>query len=143
MSEEIAEVKKENISLPVKESIQKEGQKPGLLRQILKKAIAVLTGKIRAVVASEKPELKVDMEVFRQMQNVRRKLLNIQKSIRGIDAQIQKMQNRLNELTGLAGTFRLKEKKRVDEYYQYFNLGKNKARFFIERDSDKGWLSQC
>ena len=72
MSEEIAEVKKENISLPVKESIQKEGQKPGLLRQILKKAIAVLTGKIRAVVASEKPELKVDMEVFRQMQNVRR-----------------------------------------------------------------------
>ena len=113
MSEEIAEVKKENISLPVKESIQKEGQKPGLLRQILKKAIAVLTGKIRAVVASEKPELKVDMEVFRQMQNVRRKLLNIQKSIRGIDAQIQKMQNRLNELTGLAGTFRLKEKKEL------------------------------
>lgn len=113
VSEEIAEVKKENISLPVKESIQKEGQKPGLLRQILKKAIAVLTGKIRAVVASEKPELKVDMEVFRQMQNVRRKLLNIQKSIRGIDAQIQKMQNRLNELTGLAGTFRLKEKKEL------------------------------
>ena len=39
--------------------------------------------------------------------------MNIQKSIRGIDAQIQKMQNRLNELTGLAGTFRLKEKKEL------------------------------
>ena len=112
-SEKIAEVKKENISLPVKESIQKEGQKPGLLRQVLKKAVAVLREKIRAVVAPEKPELKVDMEVFRQMQNVRRKLLNIQKSIRGIDAQIQKMQNRLNELTGLSGTFRLKEKKEL------------------------------
>lgn len=112
-SEEIAEVKKENISLPVKESIQKEGQKPGLLRQILKKAIVVLAEKIRAVVVQEKPELKVDMEVFRQMQNVRRKLLNIQKSIRGIDAQIQKKQKRLDELTGLSGTFRLKEKKEL------------------------------
>ncbi len=113
VSEEIAEVKKENISLPVKESIQKKGQKPGLLRQILKKAVAVLAEKIRAVVSPERPELKVDMEVFRQMQNVRRKLLNIQKSIRGIDAQIQKKQNRLDELTGLSGTFRLKEKKEL------------------------------
>lgn len=91
-SEKVAEVKKENISLPVKESIQKEGQKPGLLRQVLKKAVAVLREKIRSVIAPEKTELKVDMEVFRQMQNVRRKLLNIQKSIREIDVQIQKKQ---------------------------------------------------
>lgn len=112
-SEEVAEVKKENISLAVKESIQKEGQKPGLLRQVLKKAVAVLREKIHSVIAPEKPELKVDMEVFRQMQNVRRKLLNIQKSIREIDVLIQKKQNRLDELTGLSGTFRLKEKKEL------------------------------
>ena len=112
-SEEIAEVKKENISLPVKESIQKEGQKPGLLRQVLKKAVVVLREKIRSVIAPEKPELKVDMEVFGQMQNVRRKLLNIQRSIREIDVQIQKKQNRLDELTGLSGTFRLREKKEL------------------------------
>lgn len=112
-SEKVAEVKKENISLPVKESIQKEGQKPGLLRQVLKKAVDVLREKIRSVIAPEKTELEVDMEVFRQMQNVRRKLLNIQKSIREIDVQIQKKQNRLEELTGLSGTFRLKEKKEL------------------------------
>ncbi len=112
-SEEVAEVKKENISLPVKESIQKEGQKPGLLREVLKKAVAVLREKIRSVIAPEKPELKVDMEVFRQMQNVRRKLLNIQKTIRELDVQIQKKQNRLDELTGLSVTFRLKEKKEL------------------------------
>ena len=79
----------------------------------MKKAVAVLREKIRSVIAPEKPELKVNMEVFRQMQGVRRKLLNIQKSIRGIDAQIQKKQNRLDELTGLSGTFRLKEKKEL------------------------------
>lgn len=112
-SEKVAEVKKENISLPVKESIQREGQKPGLLRQVLKKAVAVLREKIRSVIAPEKPELKVDMEVFRQMQNVRRELLKIQKAIREIDVQIQKKQNRLDELTGLSGTFRLKEKKQL------------------------------
>lgn len=99
--------------MSIKESIQREGQKPGLLRQILKKAVAVLREKIRAVVAPEKPELKVDMEVFRQMQNVRRKLLNIQKSMRGIDAQIREKQKRLDELTGISGTFRLKEKKEL------------------------------
>lgn len=112
-SEKVAEVKKENISLPVKESIQKEGQKLGLLRQVLKKAVDVLREKIRSVIAPEKTELEVDMEVFRQMQNVRRKLLNIQKSIREIDVQTQKKQNRLEELTGLSGTFRLKEKKEL------------------------------
>lgn len=112
-SEEIAEVKKENISLPVKESIQKEGQKPGLLRQILKKAIAVLTGKIRAVVVPEKPELKVDMEVFRQMQGVRRKLFGLMKKIKGIDAEIIEKQRRLDELSGLSGAFHLKEKKEL------------------------------
>ena len=69
-SEGIAEVNRENISQPVKESIQKEGQKPGLLRAILQKAVAVLWAKIRAVVAPEKPELKVDMKVFKQMQKV-------------------------------------------------------------------------
>lgn len=112
-SDEIAEVKQKNISLPVKESIQKEGQKPGLLRAILQKAVAVLLEKIRMVAAPEKPELKVDMEIFNQMQKVRRKLLGIRKSIREIDDQIQKKQKRLVELTGLSGTFRLKEKKEL------------------------------
>lgn len=109
----VSEVKKENISLPVKESIQKEGQKSGLLRQVLKKAVVVLREKIRLVIDPDKPELKVDMEVFRQMQNVRRKLLNIQKSIRETDVQIQKKRNCLYELTGLSGAFRLKEKKQL------------------------------
>lgn len=112
-SDEIAEVKQKNISLPVKKSIQKEGQKPGLLRAILQKAVAVLLEKIRMAAAPEKPELKVDMEIFKQMQKVRRKLLGIRKSIREIDDQIQKKQKRLVELTGLSGTFRLKEKKEL------------------------------
>ena len=47
------------------------------------------------------------------MQKVRRKLLGIRKSIREIDDQIQKKQKRLVELTGLSGTFRLKEKKEL------------------------------
>lgn len=63
--------------------------------------------------APEKPELKVDMEIFKQMQKVRRELLGIRKSIREIDDQIQKKQKRLDELTGLSGTFRLKEKKEL------------------------------
>lgn len=112
-SDEIAEVKQKNISLPVKESIQKEGQKPGLLRVILQKAVDILLEKIRMAAAPEKPELKVDMEIFKQMQKVRRELLGIRKSIREIDDQIQKKQKRLDELTGLSGTFRLKEKKEL------------------------------
>ena len=110
-SEEIAEVKKENISLPVRDSIQKEGQKPGLLRQILKNAVAVLLEKIRAVVVSEKPELKVDMEEFHEMQDVRKNLLAIQKAIHKIDTKIAEKQERLNKLTGISGAFHLKEKK--------------------------------
>ncbi|MCI6813620.1 MAG: MobA/MobL family protein [Schaedlerella sp.] len=112
-SEEIAAVKKENISLPVKESIQKEGQKPGLLRQVLKKAVAVLREKIRSVIAPEKPELKVNMEVFRQMQGVRRKLFGLMKKIKGIDVEIIEKQRRLDELSGLSGAFHLKEKKEL------------------------------
>lgn len=53
------------------------------------------------------------MAVFQQMQNVRRKLLNIQKHISGIDEKIQKKQKRLDELTGIYETFHLKEKKEL------------------------------
>lgn len=45
-SEEIKNIKRENISLPVKESIQREGKNPGLLKEILKKAVKVLATKI-------------------------------------------------------------------------------------------------
>lgn len=112
-SDEIIAAKQENISLPVKESIQEEGHKPGLLRQILKRAIEILKDKIRTFKEPVKPELKVDMEVFKQMQGIRKKLFGIQKSIRRIDAEIQEKQNRLDELTGLSGAFRLKEKKEL------------------------------
>lgn len=112
-SEEVKIIKRENISLPVKESIQREGKKPGLLKEILKKAVKVLATKIQTVMLPDKPELKVDMEVFQQMQNVRRKLLNIQKQVCGIDEKIQKKQKRLDELTGIYGTFHLKEKKEL------------------------------
>lgn len=112
-SEEIVTVKRENISMPIKESIQQQGQMPGLLRQILKKAVTVLMDKIRAVRIPAKPELKVDMKVFQQMQNVKKKLVDIQKNIQDIDKQIYRKQKRLDELTGLSGTFRLKEKKEL------------------------------
>lgn len=110
-SAEIADIKRENISLPVRDSIQKGGQKPGLLRQILKKAVDVLLEKIRAIVVPEKPELKVDMEEFQEMQDVRKDLLAIKKAIHKIDTKIGEKQERLNKLTGISGTFHLKEKK--------------------------------
>lgn len=112
-SDEIIAAKQESISLSVKESIQEEGHKPGLLRQILKRAIEILKDKIRTFKEPVKPELKVDMEVFKQMQGIRKKLFGIQKSIRRIDAEIQEKQNRLDELTGLSGAFRLKKKKEL------------------------------
>ena len=112
-SDEIAEIKRDNISQSVKESIQTEGRKPGLLRLILKKAVAILLEKIQACRVPEKPELNLDMRVFRQMQNVRKQLYGIQKRIRGIDAQIQEKKQELDALTGLFGAFRLKEKKEL------------------------------
>lgn len=107
---EIVEAKRDNISLPVKESIQKEGKKPGLFHQIVKKAVAMLRDKIRVTVVPVKPELKVDVEVFRQMQAVRKKLFAIMKSVRDIDAQIKDKQKRLDDLTGISGAFKRKEK---------------------------------
>ena len=45
--------------------------------------------------------------------NVKKKRVDIQKNIQEIDKQIHRKQKRLDELTGLSGKFRLKEKKEL------------------------------
>lgn len=111
LPDDVLTMKKDNISTEVKKSIQQYGEKPGLLSQIIVKAVKVLRDKIQLFIEPQKTELKVDMQVFQEMQLLRRSLWNIQKNIRKIDEQIQMKQKRLDELTGLSGSFRMKEKK--------------------------------
>ncbi len=112
-SEEIAEVKKIQIQQKVKKSVQEHGQAPGILRKILANAVAKLREKIQIRELPKVKTVKVDMEEFMQMQKVYQSLCSIQKSLKSIDSQIKKKQNRLDQLTGLAGVFKGSEKRKL------------------------------
>ena len=141
-SEEIQEMKKEVINIPVKESIQQHGQMPGLLRQILSKAVKLLLDRIRAFQMPSKKELKIDMDVFQEMQTVKKKLDGIQKEIQGMDVLIRKKQNRLDSITGIAGAFKLKEKKQLmNEISELLAKRKVKSELLHKTVSGAGYRS--
>lgn len=141
-SEEILELKKEAINIPVKESIQEHGQMPGLLKQILSKAVKLLLDKIRAFRMPPKKELKVDMEVFQQMQGVKKKLDGIQNEIQKIDVQIKKKQGQLDSITGIVGAFKLKEKKQLmNEISELMEKRRTKSELLHKTVSGAGYRS--
>ncbi|MDO4523436.1 MAG: hypothetical protein Q4B57_09885 [Eubacteriales bacterium] len=106
-------MKKTQIRQEVKKSVQENGHAPGMLRKILKRAVIVLREKIQARKMPKVKTVTVDMKEFMQIQEVYQSLCNIQKSLKSIDTQIKKKQNRLDQLTGLAGMFKGSEKQKL------------------------------
>lgn len=107
--EQVIEIKKTEISDKVGKSIAEKGKQPGLFRQILEVAISLLREYIRKFQMPPKPKLKVDIEEFKKMDQVKEKLNRQLALIHQIEVvELPRLEKNLENIKGL---FKGKEKK--------------------------------
>ena len=111
--EEILQVKKENVSIPIQESYRQKGFHPELLREILVTAIEKLLSLIRAARIPIIEEIRSEFRLFETMKEIRKKLLAVVSDIRKIDGSIEKLDRRLQKFGGINGLLKSNEKQRV------------------------------
>ena len=91
--ESIMQIKKEYIKEPVKQSILLKGKKPGLLKEIIHKAISRLSEAISSIHRPIEPVLTVDLEEFKEMKVIKKELDANQKQIDGLKIKLGDIQN--------------------------------------------------
>ena len=101
--EEIVQLKKDEISGPIKQAVSESGQEPIKLRGISKKVVQTLIAKIRRLVAPVRNEIVVDLQAFEEMKTLRKRMEVDQKQLRFIDQRIEIREKKLETFNGLAG----------------------------------------
>ena len=108
----ILEIKKTEIHIKAKNSIQKQGWLPGLFRKIVDRAKNILQVLIRKAEIPPQPVLNLDLEEFRTMQKL---MIKAQEKSREINAlrevELPKLKTQLTELKGI---FKGKERKALE-----------------------------
>lgn len=110
---EIRKVKETEISQRVQKSIKEHGRKPGLFRGIVLLAKKVLEQIMQKLKIPPRPQLKVDIQEFRQMQDLYIKLVQQTKAIQKIEQEeLPQLKEKLGQLGGM---FKKKERQAVME----------------------------
>lgn len=110
---QVMEIKRREITEKVSVSITENGKQPGLFRSIVTAAIHFLVEYIRKLQMQPKPKLKIDIEEFRQMEQVKEKL-DEQLAIIGRTESVE-LPKLEKDLQAIKGLFKGKEKKAAQE----------------------------
>lgn len=106
---QVAGIKQKEITEKVSLSITENGRQPGLLRLIVIAAIHFLAEYVRKLQMSPKPKLEIDIEEFRQMEQVKEELDRQLALINHTErVELPKLEKDLQDIKGL---FKGKEKK--------------------------------
>lgn len=97
--QDIMAIKQKRISEEIQKSIHKSGNQPGLLADIINRAIEALRGLTRNAKIPTKPKLKVNLKEFREMEAVKESLDLIQTQITKLDKRITAKQAYIDKLT--------------------------------------------
>jgi len=110
---DILDIKKKGILQKVKASIQDHGKQPGLFKVIVLMAKNMLIKLIRKFKLPPKPQLTVDIQEFREMQDIHAKLVHQAKAIQKVEQQIiPELKDKQNQLKGV---FKKKERNTVEK----------------------------
>ena len=106
---QVAEIKQKEITEKVGVSITENGRQPGLLRSIVTAAIHFLAEYVRKLQMPPKPKLEIDIEEFRQMEQVKEELDRQLALIHHTErVELPKLEKELHDIKGL---FKGKERK--------------------------------
>ena len=107
--EKILEVKRTEITDKISQSIKDNGRQPGFFRVILTVAVKLLMEYIQKLRIPPKPKLEIDIQEFKQMENLKYRLDNQLKAIRQAEsAELPRLEKELQNITGF---FKGKEKR--------------------------------
>lgn len=109
--EKILEVKRKEITDTISQSIRDNGRQPGFFRVILTAAVKFLVEYIQKLRIPPKPKLEIDIQEFKEMENLKYRLDNQLKAIRQAESvELPRLEKELQNITGF---FRGKEKREV------------------------------
>lgn len=107
--EKILEVKRTEITDKISQSIRDNGRQPGFFRVILTAAVKFLMEYIQKLRIPPKPKLEIDIQEFKQMENLKYRLDNQLKAIRQAESvELPRLEKELQNITGF---FKGKEKR--------------------------------
>lgn len=107
--EKILEVKRTESMDKISQSIKDNGRQPGFFQVILTAAIKLLMEYIQKLRIPPKPKLEIDIQEFKQMENLKYRLDNQLKAIRQAEsAELPRLEKELQNITGF---FKGKEKR--------------------------------
>lgn len=107
--EKILEMKRTEITDKIRQSIKDNGRQPGFFRVILAGAVKFLMEYIQKLRIPPKPKLEIDIQEFKQMENLKYRLDNQMKAIR--QAESVELPRLEKELQNIIGFFKGKEKR--------------------------------
>ncbi|WP_070042895.1 MobA/MobL family protein [Robinsoniella peoriensis] len=108
---QILQIKKEEITTKVKESIRRNGKRPGLFWFFVEQAVKYLKRFVEKWKAPPKPVLNIDMSEFRSMQYLKQQLEERLRVIQQSEKYIlPRLEGKLNDAKGL---FKGKERKEI------------------------------
>lgn len=107
--EKILEVKRTEITDKISQSIKDNGRQPGFFRVILMAAVKFLMEYIQKLRIPPKPKLEIDIQEFKQMENLKYRLDNQLKAI--WQAESVELPRQEKELQNITGFFKGKEKR--------------------------------
>ncbi|MBR5873506.1 MAG: hypothetical protein IKY90_02095 [Oscillospiraceae bacterium] len=113
--EKILQIKRTEIKDKTRQSVQKHGWLPDLLRLIIKAAIEILKQLIRITELTPKPVLKVNMDKFKAMEKTLSDVQAIAREIRNMQNTLPQLNKQLEETKGI---FKGKERKAITEQIQ-------------------------
>lgn len=107
--EKILEVKRTEITDKIRQSIKDNGRQPGFFRVILTVAVKLLMEYIQKLRIPQKPKLEIDIQEFKQMENLKYRLDNQLKAIwQAESVELSRLEKELQNITGF---FKGKEKR--------------------------------
>lgn len=107
--EKILEVKRTEITDKISQSIKDNGRQSGFFQVILTAAVQFLMEYIQKLRIPPKPKLEIDIQEFKQMENLKYRLDNQLKAIQQVESvELQRLEKELQSITGF---FKGKEKK--------------------------------
>ena len=107
--EKILEVKRKEITDKISQSIRDNGRQPGFFWVILTAAVKFLMEYIQKLRIPPKPKLEIDIQEFKQMENMKYRLDNQLKAIQQAES-VELLQLK-KELQNITGFFKGKEKR--------------------------------
>lgn len=108
--EKILEVKRTEITDKISQSIKNNGKQPVFVRMILTAAVKFLMEYIQKMRIPPKPKLEIDIQEFKQMENLKYRLDNQLKAIRQAESvELPRLEKELQNITGF---FKGKERHR-------------------------------